>query len=201
MSPRIDNPRWPMAPGTRWVYRAIEADGSRERIVVSVLRRTRRVAGVEARVVRDTVRDERGRLVEDTFDWYAQDRAGNVWYLGEATKEYGERGRVSSAGSWQAGAGGAQAGIVMPAEPRVGLHFRQEFLRGEAEDEATVLSLDEQAETPAGRFRGALMTRDTTPLEPRVSEYKLYARGVGPVLVLGVSGGSAREELVSVSRP
>jgi hypothetical protein len=196
---RIDNAYWPMAPGTRWVYREADRDGTL-RVRVTVLRRTIRIAGIEARVVHDVV-TRRGRLVEDTYDWYAQDRAGNVWYLGEDTKEYDNGRVVSTGGSWRHGTGGAQAGVVMPALPAVGQSYRQEHLEGEAEDAARVLSVDEQAQVPAGHFRDAVMTRDTNPLEPRVLEYKLYARGVGPVLALDVSGGGGgREELVRYVR-
>jgi hypothetical protein len=186
---RIDNPYWPMAPGSRWVYRA----GS-ERIEVSVTDRRKRIMGIEATVVRDVVTED-GELVEDTYDWFAQDKDGNVWYLGEDTKEY-DKGKVSTAGSWEAGVDGAQAGIVMPAEPEVGMAYRQEYYAGEAEDEGEILSLDEPAEVPFGSFDGVLMTKDTTPLEPDVLEHKFYAKGVGPVLAVAISGGSSREELV-----
>jgi hypothetical protein len=107
---------------------------------------------------------------------------------------------VSREGSWEAGVDGAQPGVIMPARPRPGLRYRQEHYAGHAEDRAEVLSVREQAQVPAGHFRRVLMTRDTTPLEPRVSELKLYARGVGPVLVVAVSGGAGREELVRVRR-
>jgi hypothetical protein len=194
---RIDNPYLPMRPGSRWVYRETDTDGTVQRVVVRVTRRTRLIAnGVRARVVRDTV-TERGRLVEDTFDWYAQDRAGNVWYLGEDTTEYEDGKPVSKAGSWEAGVDGARAGIVMLARPRPGREYRQEFYEGEAEDRARVLSLDDQAEVPAGHYTGVLTTKDWNPLEPDVLEYKLYARGVGLVLAVHVSGGSEREELLS----
>jgi hypothetical protein len=198
-SATIDNPYWPMAPGSRWVYREIDADGV-QRVVVTVTHRTRRIAnGAVARVVHDRV-TEHGRLVEDTDDWYAQDQDGTVWYLGEDTTEF-ENGRaVTTKGSWEAGVDGARAGIVMPAHPRVGMRYRQEYLEGEAEDQAEVLSLDERAEVPFGRFRHVLMTKDFTPLEPDVLEHKLYAKGVGPVLVLDVSGASGREELLSYRR-
>jgi hypothetical protein len=200
MSTRIDNPWWPMRVGTRWVYRERDADGGVLRVVVTVTSRTRRMAnGVRARVVHDVV-TRRGVPVEVTDDYYAQDRAGNIWYLGEATTEY-ENGRpVSTDGSFEAGKGGAQPGILMPADPRPGLAYRQEYLAGEAEDRARVLSVDEQAQVPYGHFRRALLTRDTNPLEPKVLEYKLYARGIGPVLAVSVSGGGGREELVSYRR-
>ncbi len=88
----------------------------------------------------------------------------------------------------------------MPADPRPGLAYRQEYYAGEAEDRAKVLSVDEQAEVPYGHFTGAVLTKDIVPLEPNALEYKLYARGVGPVLVLDVSGAAGREELISLTR-
>src|SRR5688572_33482665 len=86
---RIDNPYWPMAPGSRWVYRE---DG--QRVEVTVTDRTKEILGIRATVVHDVVTED-GELVEDTDDWYAQDKDGNVWYLGEATKEY-ENGKVKT---------------------------------------------------------------------------------------------------------
>jgi len=197
---RIDNPYWPMRPGTRWVYRETSPDGTVQRVVVRVTDRTKRIAnGVVARVVRDTV-TENGMLVEDTWDWYAQDRAGNVWYLGELTKAYENGKPVGTEGSFEAGVDGAQAGVVMPARPAVGMRYRQEHYAGEAEDRASIFSLRERVEVPAGYYRDVVMTRDVNPLEPRVLEYKFYARGVGPVLAIGVSGGADREELVRSGR-
>jgi hypothetical protein len=196
----IDHPYWPMRPGTRWVYRETDADGSEQRVVVTVTGRTRVVAGIEARVVHDVVTED-GEVREDTYDWYAQDRWGNVWYLGEDTREL-EGGRVvSTAGSWEAGLDGAQAGILLPADPQVGMAYRQEHYSGEAEDAAEVLSLDERASVPYGSFDGLLMTKDFTPLEPGLLEHKYYARGVGPVLAVTVAGGSGREELLELSPP
>jgi hypothetical protein len=192
--PRIDNPYWPMAPGSRSVYREFDFEGS-QRVTVTVLERTRDIEGVEATVVHDVV-SEGGELVENTFDWYAQDVCGNVWYLGENTKEYENGKVVSTAGSWEHGVDGAMAGVVVPGDPQVGLTYRQEYYAGEAEDTGQIMSLDEQAQVPFGHFRNVLLTRDYTPLDPKVLEYKLYAEGVGPVLVLGVSGGSDREELL-----
>src|SRR5207244_4085757 len=98
--------------------------------------------------------------------------------------------------SWEAGVDGAQPGVVVPAHPRPGMHYRQEYRKGVAEDRATILSRREQVEVPAGHFRHALMTSDSTPVEPRVQEYKLYAPGVGPVLELTTSGGSDRAQLL-----
>ncbi len=194
---KIDNAYMPLSPGSRWTYRNTFTG---ERIVVQVTNRTKRIAtGVTARVVRDTAR-RHGHVTEDTFDWYAQDARGNVWYLGEDTKEY-EHGKVSStAGSWEAGVDGARAGIAMLAHPRVGRHYRQEYYAGQAEDHARVLSLGEQAQVPAGHYKSALLTKEWTPLEPDVLEYKLYARGVGVVLSMTVSGGPEWEELVRFTR-
>jgi hypothetical protein len=190
----ITHAYWPMRPGSRWVYRK----GDR-RTVVTVTTRTEVVDGVRARVVRDVVR-ENGRVHEDTTDWYAQDRAGNLWYLGERTVEYDERGRGSTEGSWRAGTRGARAGIALPARPQVGMRFQQEQAP-DAADTAQILSLNEQADVAAGHFGRLLMTKDFSPLEPRVLEFKLYAKGVGPVMVLDVSGGNGgREELVRYDR-
>jgi hypothetical protein len=197
---KIDNRWWPMRPGARWVYRETDSEGARQRVVVTVTRRTKLIAnGVRARVVHDVVRED-GELVEVTDDWYAQDRAGNIWYLGEDTTEYEDGRPVSKEGSFEAGVDGARAGIIMLARPRVGMRYRQEYYRGHAEDRARIMSRRERAEVPFGFFRRTLMTRDENPLEPRVLEYKFYARGVGPVLAVSVSGGSDREELVRYRR-
>lgn len=191
----IDNPYWPMAPGTRWVSR--ERDGKTTyRVVVRVTDRTKRIAnGVEARVVTDVV-SHKGVPVEVTKDYYAQDDTGNVWYLAEDTAQYEHGKPVSHHGSFEAGRDGAEAGIAMPANPTAGLTYRQEYLKGEAEDKGSVVATGEQASTPLRHFGHVLMTRDANPLEPRALEFKFYAKGVGPVLAIDVSGGSAREELV-----
>jgi hypothetical protein len=195
---RIDNPYWPMAPESRWVYRET-AGGSVERAEVTVTKDTRKVDGITSRVIYDVVTKD-GKLVERTYDWYAQDSAGNLWYLGEDTKEY-ENGEVSTtSGSWEAGVDGAEAGVIMPGKPRVGLAYRQEYYAGEAEDRGRILSLDEKVRVPFGRFDNVLMTEDTAPLAPRLVEHKYYARGVGPVLSVAASGGSERSELVSFTK-
>jgi hypothetical protein len=190
----IDHPFWPMAPGSRWVY----AEGP-QRVVVTVTDRRKRILGIDATVVHDVV-TEGGELVENTWDWYAQDEDGNVWYLGEDTKEY-EHGKVKSTeGSWQAGLDGAEPGVILPAEPEAGMAYRQEYYRGQAEDAAAVLGTDERAEVPFGAFEHVLLTKDYTPLEPALVEHKFYARGIGPVLTVAVSGGSDREELIRYVR-
>jgi hypothetical protein len=196
----IDNPYWPMSTGTTWVYSETDTKGTNQKVVVEVTDETKMIAnGIEARVVRDTV-TENGAPVEITDDWYAQDKAGNIWYLGEATTAYEKGKPVSTEGSFEAGVDGAQAGVIMPARLRVGQHYRQEYLEGQAEDRASTFSLNERAEVPFRYFPKALMIREENPLEPRNLEYKFYARGVGPVLAVSVSGGSDREELVSYHR-
>jgi len=193
----IDNRYWPMQPGSRWVYRESDGEGHVQRVVVTVTGRTKQVAnGVEARVVHD-VATRGGQPLEVTDDWYAQDAAGNVWYLGEQTAEYEDGKVVSREGSWEAGVDGAQPGVIVPANPQPGLAYRQEYYAGEAEDRAEVLSVDEQVEVPGGHFTAALLTKDLTPLEPRLVEYKLYAPSVGPALTVDVSGEAGREELIS----
>jgi hypothetical protein len=199
---RITNPWWPMRPGSRWVYRETDPDGTVQKVVVTVLARTKLIAsGVRARVVHDVVTED-GEPVEVTDDWYAQDRCGNVWYLGEATTEYENGKPVSTSGSFEAGVDGAQAGVIMPARPKAGMRYRQEYYKGEAEDRAEIASVREQVEVPYGHFRSGrvLMTRDLNPLDPKVLEYKFYARGIGPILAVGVSGGADREELVRYTR-
>ena len=196
----IDNPYWPMKPGTRWTYLEIDEEGSELEVVVTVSSETKEIAnGVTARVVRDTVSAD-GELVEDTFDWYAQDAEGNVWYLGEDTAEFEGNEVVTREGSFEAGVDGALPGVIMPADPTDGMQYRQEYYAGEAEDNGEILSTEEQAEVAFGHFDDVLLTKDTVTIEPDVLEYKLYAPEVGPVLVFGVSGGGGREELISVEK-
>ena len=190
----IDNPYLPLTPGSVWVY---ESSGEEpETITVTVTDETRVVQGVTTTVVHDVVTGPDGEVIEDTFDWFAQDGDGNVWYFGEETTEYDERGRTDTAGSWEAGVDGAQAGIVMLADPRVGDGYEQEHYAGEAEDRAEVLSVDEQVQIGLGSYDDVVQTEDTTPLEPDLVERKYYAPGVGVVLEETVSGGSDVVELV-----
>ncbi len=189
--PDVDNPYFPLPVGRQWVYR----EGP-QRVKVTVTDRTKLIAnGVVARVVRDEV-TLKGVPVEITDDYYAQDDEGTVWYLGEATTEYEDGKPVSTEGSFEAGVDGARAGIVMPARPKVGMRYRQEHYAGHAEDRAKIVSLRERVKVPLKRYRNALMTLDYNPLEPDVLEAKFYARGVGMVLAVGLSGDTDREELV-----
>ena len=191
---RIDNPYLPLLPGARWVYEGTSSDGD-ERIEVTVLDETRRVMGIDAVVVRDTVSAD-GALVEDTYDWYAQDADGNVWYLGEATAEYEDGEVVSTEGSWEAGVGGALPGIVMPARPTPGDAYRQEYDRGDAEDVAEVASAGRSATVAGRRYTDVVVIREWNPFEPEVVEDKSYAPGVGTILEVQTAGGDDRVELV-----
>jgi len=198
----IDNPYFPLAPGSRWVYRETNTKGDVEKVVVKVTNKTKMIAnGIEARVVRDTV-TENGQPVEVTDDWYAQDADGNVWYLGEDTAEY-VNGRVDNRdGSFEAGVDGAQAGIAMPADPVPGLSYRQEYYEGEAEDVGAIVTVgEERAGVPFGYYdEDVVMTRDLVPTEPKVQELKFYAPGVGMVLSVHTEGAGGRAELVSFKR-
>jgi hypothetical protein len=198
----IDNPYWPMSLGSKWVYRETDTEGTNQKVVVEVTDKTKMIAnGIEARVVRDTV-SENGVPVEITDDWYAQDKAGNIWYLGEDTAEY-ENGKVTTrSGSFEAGVDGAQAGIAMPANPEPGLSYRQEYYEGEAEDKGEVITVgEEHVQVSFGYFdEGVLMTRDLVPTEPKVQELKFYAPKVGPLLSVHTDGAGGRAELISYSR-
>ena len=194
----VDNEYWPLAPGTRWVY---EADDGAERIEVVVLDETKTVAGIECVVVRDTVSVD-GELVEDTHDWYAQDIDGNVWYMGEDSKEYEDGAIASTAGSWEAGIDGALPGIKVWAEPRVGgAPYYQEFYEGEAEDLGRDLTLDGQAAVPFGDYTQLLVVEEWNKLSPAVIELKYYAAGIGVVMEETTRGGSETVELIEFSSP
>ncbi len=194
----IDNPYLPYGPGARWVYEGV-SDGEHERVEVVVTDEPKTVMGIRATVVRDTVHVD-GQLVEDTHDWFAQDDDGNVWYLGEDVENYADGTLVDRDGSWEAGVGGALPGIVMPADPTVGDAYRQEFLRGEAEDMAEVIGIDGRQRVPAGSFDDVVTTRDWTPLEPDVVEEKQYAPGVGMIRETTV-GEEGAVELVEFTPP
>lgn len=195
----VDHPFLPLRPGTVYVYSS-KAGGGSDVDTVTVTRETRIVDGIPAVVVRDRAYHA-GALTEDTADWYAQDRDGNVWYLGEDTREYRNGRLASTAGSWEAGKYGAEPGIIMEAKPRVGETYRQEHRRGVAEDNARVLSLDETVTVPYGVFTGCLETEEWSPLEPGVREHKYYGRGIGLLLARTVAGGNEELVLVKVLAP
>ena len=195
----INNPYLPLTLGSRWAYEG-ESDGEVERVEVVVTDERRTVMGVEVTVVRDTVTDAGGELVEDTLDWFAQDRDGNVWYFGEESKDYEDGEVASTEGSWEAGVDGALPGIVMPARPTVGDAYRQEYYEGEAEDMGEVIRVGERKAVPFGDFDDVVVTRDWNPLEADVVEEKFYARGTGLIFETKTEGGHERQELNEYTR-
>ncbi len=196
---RVDNPYFPLPVGRTWRMEGVAEDGHTPQTdTMTVTPRTKTIMGVETVVVHDRI-TSRGRPVENTFDWYAQDRAGNVWYFGERSLNY-EHGRfVLDPGSWTGGVGGALPGIVMPADPRPGESYRQEYYPRHAMDQARVLGIGgPPLRTPYRTFRTTLSTEETTVLEPDVRERKWYARGIGEVHEADVAGSKERFSLVSV---
>jgi hypothetical protein len=198
-SATVDNPWFPLVPGTTLTYKG-SSDGGPSTDVFEVTHDTAVIAGVPVTAVHDSVL-EAGKKVEETTDWYAQDRDGNVWYFGEDTQTFDARGNVESTeGSWQAGVDGAQPGIFMPAEPAIGRSFQQESYRGHAEDWFVILLMgqSEPVKVPYGSYPDAMVTAEWTPLEPEVLSEKVYAKGVGLISESDIKGGRDRFELVSV---
>ena len=192
----IDNKYFPLKPGTTFVYQG-KKQGATMRDVMAVTHDTKQIMGVKTVVVNDRVW-ENGNLSEQTYDWYAQDKRGNVWYFGENSKEF-KNGKVSSTGgSWTAGKTGAKPGVIMQAQPKVGETYRQEYYKGEAEDMAKVLDLNGSTKVPYGSFNHVLVTNEWTPLEKGVAEHKYYAPGVGNVKEAATKGPPETLELVNV---
>jgi hypothetical protein len=192
----VDNPYFPLVPGTVLVYEG-QSDGEHEVVTIRVTDETKEILGVTCTVVRDTVKVA-GEVHEDTFDWYAQDVDGNVWYMGEDTKEYENGKVVSTEGSWEAGVDGALPGVIMPAAPEVGLAYTQEHYAGKAEDKGAIVALGEHVAVPYGSSDDVVVTEDWTPLEPTFREHKYYAPGVGVVFEEIVKGGEGLLRLVEV---
>jgi hypothetical protein len=193
----VTNPYFPLPPGTTFIYRG-ETDGTPTRDEMIVTQETKEILGVSATVVHH-LSYEAGVLVEDTFDWFAQNVDGNVWYFGEDTKELDENGNViSTEGSWEAGVDGAQAGIIMLADPKKGDRYQQELAPGVAEDMAQVLGFKESLCVRYGCFEDVLVTKEWSPLEKGVVEHKYYAEGVGFIFGDMVKGGDEQSELVRI---
>lgn len=191
----VTNPLYILTPGTKYAFETQTAAGL-ETDTVEVLNATHMVNGVAATEVHDRVYVG-GVLTEDTYDWFAQDSAGNVWYLGEDTKEY-ENGQVSTtAGSWEWGVNGAQAGIIMWANPaaHMGTAYRQEFEHGVAEDWAKVVGVDQSVTVPYGTLTGCVKTEEWNALEPAPHDHKYYCPQLG--IVLEVAGDGERMELTT----
>jgi hypothetical protein len=191
----IDNPYMPFKPGTTYIYDGTK-DGEKQRDDVTVTSDTKVILGVTCVVVLDQV-TANGDVIEKTFDWYAQDNAGNVWYFGEDSTSY-EDGKASKEGSWEAGVDGAWPGIVMPAQPKIGDIYRQEYQRGVAEDMAEIIAVTGSATVPYGAFDNILVTKEWTPLEPGIEEEMTYAPGIGNISAVSTKGENERWELVDV---
>jgi hypothetical protein len=184
---KIDNPYFPLTPGTVFIYEG-RSEAGLVHTEFFVTHKTVQILGVTTVQVHDRVTTN-GKLTEDTLDWFAQDKEGNVWYFGENTMEL-ENGRPSTlAGSFKAGVNRAKPGIIMAAHPAIGDFYRQEFDLANAEDFAQVKSLSDTVSVPAGKFTHCLRTRETTPLEPDLKEAKWYAPGVGNVLTKDLTTG------------
>jgi hypothetical protein len=186
-SNRVTNAWFPLAQGSTYVYEG-QKDGKQARDVMTVTRKTKTIAGIRAAVVADRL-FLNGSLAERTTDWYAQDKRGTVWYLGEKTAELNANGKVTSTeGSFLNGRDGAKGGIFMPAQPAVGQTGQQESFKGHAEDRFRILSLATSITTPAVSSQNAMLTEETTPLEPGVVDHKYYVQGIGTVSEQQVAG-------------
>jgi hypothetical protein len=196
---QVDNPWFPLVPGTTFVYRGVK-DGKQSRDIFTVTHQTKLIQGIRCTAVSDRL-FLAGRLGERTTDWYAQDRHGNVWYFGEDTMTFNRHGQViSREGSFRAGRQGARPGVYNPGQPRVGESARQEFFKGHAEDHFKVLDRHARVSVPYVTTGNALRTREWTPLEPGVVDNKFYVRGVGTVLENAVKGPTEKLRLVSFRR-
>ncbi len=196
---RIDNPWFPLEPGTVWTY-ATGARGSGTTLVVTVTDRTRVLAGVRTIEVHEVETDTAGRVVEEGRDWFAQDTSGNVWRFGEETSSTDPVSAALDA-DWQAGVAGAQAGLMMPATPRLGDGYREAYLPGTVEDQVTVLSLTQQRTVEAGTFEDLLLIQEESPLATGLVEHSYYAVGLGLVHQEPIAGAGDRVSLVDVVRP
>jgi hypothetical protein len=194
----IDNPYFTLTPGTTFTYQTKTEDGT-EKDMVIVTNQTKEILGITTTVVWDRVwLDE--ELTEETFDWHAQDKQGNVWYMGEDSKEYENGKVVSTEGSWEAGVDGAKPGIIMEADPQVGDSYRQEYYPGHAEDAAKVVSLNETVTVPFGTFTSCLQTKDVNLLEPTQDEDKYYCTNVGGVTLEVAIDSGERTELIDLQQ-
>jgi hypothetical protein len=198
---QVTNPFFPLAPGTINYYEG-QADDAAQTDSAEVLTEQKTILGIQASIVHDRVYTD-GELIEDTFDWYAQDTDGNVWYLGEDTKELEGGQVVSTEGSWEAGVNGAQPGIIMWADPgaHVGNQYRQEFASGVAEDLGKVVAVNQTVDIAYGTLTGCVKTEDTSGLEPGVLENKYYCPDIGLTAEYGQKGSTDRNEIVAIVTP
>lgn len=195
----IDNPWFPLTTGRQWTSKGVK-DGQPTVDTYTVTGQTRRIEGVACSVIRDVLTAQ-GKPIEATWDWYAQDKEGNVWYFGEDTREFDAAGNVTStAGTWRAGVDGAAPGIFMPADPTVGAGGYQEYYQGQALDRYTVISLSASITVPYGAFTDCLETQETTALEPGAVDHKYYVKGIGQVAEETVEGPKETSYLVALKK-
>jgi hypothetical protein len=196
----IDNPYFPLKPGTGFHYKGVAENGTTpQRDDMVVTPRTIQILGVTCTVVRDTVTSH-GRPIEKTFDWYAQDKDGNVWYMGEDSRELQHGHFVKVSDSWKGGVKGAKPGIIMPGNPQKGDQYRQEYYPRYALDQARVLGSGGPVTVPQGSYKQTLRTVETAPkLDPGVAEQKYYVKGVGDIKEHTVSGNHEQIQLVSIT--
>ncbi len=191
----ITNPYLPFPVGRTLTYRGIK-DGVSQTDVVHVTSHTRVLEGITAVAVSDVATHD-GKLLEKTTDWYAQDKQGNVWYLGENTAAY-SHGHVDHSGSWLAGVHDGEPGIVMKAHPQIPDAYRQEFLRGQAQDTAWIVSRGGSFKLPFTVVHNVVTSYEFTVLEPAVLDKKIYAPGLGIVMEKAALGPAETATLVSV---
>ena len=192
----IDNHYFPLPVGRTLVYTGTK-DGQSQTDTVTVTDRTKSILGITTTVVRDVARHH-GTLLEKTFDYYAQDDEGTVWYLGEDTTAFLPNGETDTSGSFMAGVDGAQPGIIMPADPEIPDAYRQECFAGEAEDTAWVVATRGSVRVPYGTIQPTLTTLEATRIEPGAYDRKVYGPGIGIVSELALTGGNEFAKLVSV---
>ncbi len=174
----ITNPYYPATAGKKYIYEGTTPDGL-ERVEEERLSSIKTILGISCIIVNFKAYIN-GNLVEEAWDWYAQDTLGNLWYFGEAVDNYHSNGTIKDhAGSWEAGVDGAQPGMIMPANPQVGMKYREEYYFNHAEDEAEITATGQTITIPFGTFSNCIMTKNFTALEPDANENKYYAPGIG----------------------
>src|SRR5213594_2719759 len=195
----VDNPYFPLPVGRTLVYEGVK-DGQTQIDTVTITNQTKVILGITATAVSD-ISTQDGALLEKTIDWYAQDKQGTVWYLGEDTTAFLASGKTDTSGSWQAGVRGAEPGIIMEANPQIPDAYRQEFLAGSAEDTAWVVEVGGTVTVPYGKLRNTLSTLEAARIEPGHYDVKIYAPGIGIVLEQALTGPTETAQLVSVTGP
>jgi len=193
----IDNPYFPLPVGRTLVYTGIK-DGQTQTDTVIVTNQTKVILGITATVVSDIATHD-GTVLEKTFDYYAQDEQGTVWYLGEDTTAFLANGKTDTSGSFLAGVDGAQPGIIMEANPQIPDAYRQECFAGQAEDTAWVVGTSGTVSVPFGKVRNVLTTLESTRLEPGAYDEKVYGPGIGIVSERALTGPTETAQLVSIS--